>query len=81
MRRDAHSAFPTIANDSICPSRDIIEISGMKSLLVIAIFLMILWLILRVALAITGVALHLLWVAAVILAVLWLFGKLRGSAS
>ena len=51
----------------------------MSKILVLAIFLMILWVILRVALAVTGVFLHLLWILAIILAVLWLVGKLRGS--
>lgn len=51
----------------------------MSKLLALAVFLLILWVVLRVALAITGVFLHLLWVIAVILAVLWLVGKVRGS--
>jgi hypothetical protein len=51
----------------------------MSKLLILAIFLVILWVILRVALAITGVFLHLLWVAAIILAIFWLVGKLRGA--
>lgn len=51
----------------------------MSKLLILAIFLMILWVILRIALAITGVFLHLLWIIAIILAVLWLVGKLRGK--
>lgn len=38
---------------------------------------MILWVVLRVALAITGVFLHLLWVIAIILVILWLVEKLR----
>ena len=51
----------------------------MSKILALAIFLLILWVILRVALAVTGVFLHLLWVIAIILAVLWLVGKLRGG--
>ena len=51
----------------------------MSSLLSLAVFLMILWVILRVALAVTGIFLHLLWIIAIILAVLWLVGLLRGS--
>jgi hypothetical protein len=51
----------------------------MNKLLVLGAFLLILWVILRVALAITGVFLHLLWVAAIILAIIWLVGKLRGG--
>ena len=52
----------------------------MSKVLGLAIFLLILWVVLRVALAITGAFLHLLWIGAIILAVLWLFGKLRGSS-
>lgn len=51
----------------------------MSKLLVLAVFLLVLWVILRVALAITGVFLHLLWIIAAILAVLWVIGKVRGS--
>jgi len=51
----------------------------MSKLLILAVFLVILWVILRVALAITGVFLHLLWVVAIILAIIWLVGKLRGA--
>ena len=55
------------------------NVYAMSKLLVLAVFLLILWVILRVALAVTGVFLHLLWIFAIILAVLWLVGKLRGS--
>lgn len=48
-------------------------------LLSIAVVLLILWVILRVALAVTGVFLHALWIIAVILVVLWLIGKMRGG--
>ena len=51
----------------------------MSKLLGLAVFLLILWVALRVALTITGAFLHLLWIVAIILAVLWLVGKLRGS--
>ena len=51
----------------------------MSKLLVLAIFLLILWVVLRVALAVTGVFLHVLWILAIIFAVMWLIGKLRGS--
>lgn len=50
----------------------------MSKLLVAAVFLLILWVVLRVALAITGVLLHLLWIIPIILVVLWLVGKVRG---
>lgn len=51
----------------------------MSKLLLLAAVLLILWVVLRVALAVTGAFLHLFWIIAVILAVLWLIGKLRGS--
>lgn len=51
----------------------------MNSLLAAAVFLLILWVVLRIALAVTGVFLHLLWIVAIVLAVLWLFGKLKGG--
>ncbi len=51
----------------------------MSKLLVLAILLLVGWVILKVALAITSVSLHLLWIVAVVLAVLWLVGKLRGN--
>ena len=47
----------------------------MSKLLGIAIFLLVLW----VALKITGVFLHLLWVVAIILFVMWVIGKVRGT--
>ncbi len=48
-------------------------------LLSLAIFLLILWIVLRVALALTGVFLHVIWILAVILFVIWLIGKFRGG--
>ncbi len=53
----------------------------MSKLLSLAVFLLILWAVLRIALALTGVFLHLLWIAAIILAVMWLVGKLRGKSA
>ena len=51
----------------------------MSKLLLLAAFLFILWAVLRLALALTGVFLHLIWIAAVVIAVIWLFGKIRGK--
>jgi hypothetical protein len=51
----------------------------MSKVLLLAVVLLIAWVILRVALAVTGAFLHLLWIIAVVLAVMWLVGKLRGS--
>jgi hypothetical protein len=47
----------------------------------LAVALLILWVVLRLALAITSGLLHLLWIAAVIMFVIWLFGKVAGSKS
>jgi len=38
-----------------------------------------LWVILWLALKITGVFLHLLWIIAIILVVMWVIGKIRGN--
>ena len=51
----------------------------MSKLLSLAAALLVLWVILWVALKITGVFLHLLWIAAIVLFVLWLVGKIRGN--
>ena len=51
----------------------------MSKLLSLAVFLLIAWIVLRVALAVTGVFLHALWIIAIILMVMWLLGKMRGS--
>ena len=51
----------------------------MSKLLSLAVFLLIALIILRVALAVTGVFLHALWIIAIILVVMWLLGKMRGS--
>jgi hypothetical protein len=51
----------------------------MSKLLSLAVSLLILWVILWVAFKITGFFLHLLWIAAIVLFVMWLVGKLRGS--
>ena len=49
----------------------------MKAFIAIAVLLMIAWVVLRVALAITSGLLHLLWIVALVLAVLWAWGKMR----
>lgn len=43
-----------------------------RSLLWIALLLVGLWLVARVVLALTSVALHLLWIGALLFAILWL---------
>jgi len=51
----------------------------MHKLLILAVLLLIVWVVLRVALALTGAFLHLFWIIAIVLVVLWIIGKLRGS--
>lgn len=41
------------------------------SFIFLALVLMVVWVVLRVALAVTGLALHLLWIGAIICAVIW----------
>lgn len=53
----------------------------MNAVIGLAIFLMIAWLVLRVALAITSGLLHLLWIAAVIMFFVWLIGLLRAPSA
>ena len=45
----------------------------------LALVLMVLWVVLKVALAITSVALHLLWIGAIIFFVCWIFGQFTGN--
>ena len=51
----------------------------MRGLLILAVFLVIAWVILRIALAVTGAVLHLLWIAAIVLAVIWLIDLVSGK--
>jgi hypothetical protein len=53
----------------------------MNSLALLALILIIAWVVLKMALAVTSVALHLLWVGALVLLVIWAFGKLRGRSA
>ena len=48
------------------------------ALILLAIGLIVIWIVLRVALAVTSVALHVLWVLAIIFAIIWLINHLRG---
>jgi hypothetical protein len=48
------------------------------ALIFFAIILVIIWVVARVTLAVTSVALHVLWIVAIILAVIWLIGRLKG---
>ncbi|MEZ0276037.1 MAG: hypothetical protein ACAH88_14110 [Roseimicrobium sp.] len=49
------------------------------SLIWLALTLMVVWVVLKIALAITSGLLHLLWIAAIIFAVFWIFGQLTGK--
>lgn len=51
----------------------------MNYLVWVAIVLAVLWVVLRVALAVTGGFLHLLWIGAVIALIVWLVGRMRGA--
>lgn len=48
------------------------------TLLWLAIVLVIAWVVLRLAVAVTGFALHLLWIAGLVLFVMWLINFVRG---
>lgn len=52
---------------------------GMNALAWFALILFVVWLVLKLALAITSGLLHLVWLAAVVMLVMWLFNKVRGS--
>lgn len=45
------------------------------SLIWIAVALVVIWILARVVLAVTSVALHLLWVVAIIVAIVWVVGR------
>jgi hypothetical protein len=47
--------------------------------ILIAVLLMIVWVIAKVTLAVTSLALHLLWIVAIILMVVWLIGRLKAG--
>lgn len=51
----------------------------MHTFLWLAVVLVILWIILKFALALTGAALHLLWIAAIIMLIIWVINMVRGS--
>jgi len=49
----------------------------MNTLVWLAVVLLVGWIILRVALAVTSGLLHLLWIAAIVMFVVWVFRKLK----
>ena len=53
----------------------------MNAIAWLAVVLLILWVILRLAVAITSGLLHILWIAAIIMFVVWAVGKVRGSGT
>lgn len=53
----------------------------MNSLAWIAAVILILWIVLSVALAITSGILHLLWIVALVMLAVWLYNKFRGRAA
>ena len=50
-----------------------------NSLIWLAVGLFVLWIILRLTLAFTGGLLHLLWIGAILFAVIWLFRNVSGG--
>lgn len=44
----------------------------------LAILLAVLWIVARLVLALSGVFLHILWIAALVFFAIWLFGALTG---
>ena len=57
-------------------TRDTVRMK-MKVLVVIAILLVVAWIVLRIALAITSGLLHLLWVVALVMLVMWAWDRIR----
>ena len=49
----------------------------MKALIAIALLLIIAWVVLRIALAITSGLLNLLWIVALVMLVMWVWEKIR----
>jgi hypothetical protein len=47
------------------------------ALIFLALVLVVIWIVARVVLAITSVALHALWILAIILAILWFVNRAR----
>jgi len=53
----------------------------MNALAGLALFLIVVWLVLKIALEVTSGLLHLIWIAAVVMLIVWAVGKLRGGSS
>lgn len=52
-----------------------------NALVGLAVVFLVLWIVLRLALAVTTGLLHLLWIAAVLMFIIWLVGKFRRPKS
>jgi hypothetical protein len=50
----------------------------MRSLLYIAVLLIIIWVVARVIAGVAGALLNILWIVALVMLVIWLFGLLTG---
>ena len=48
------------------------------ALIFLAVILVVIWIVARLVLAVTSLALHLLWVVAIVLAIVWIIGRLKG---
>ncbi len=48
------------------------------TLIWLAVVLVVIWIVARVVLALTSLALHLLWIAAIILGLIWLVRRFMG---
>jgi hypothetical protein len=51
----------------------------MKGLIAIALLLIVAWVVLRVALAVTSGLLHVLWIVAIIMLCVWAWGQLKAK--
>jgi hypothetical protein len=52
--------------------------AGMRSLLYIAILLVVIWIVARVIAGVASVLLNILWIVALVMLVIWLFGLVTG---
>ncbi|HEX8280674.1 MAG TPA: hypothetical protein VF551_04810 [Chthoniobacterales bacterium] len=50
----------------------------MNSLVWLAVVLVVVWIVARIFLAVTSALLHLLWIAAIVFFVIWIFRKVTG---
>jgi hypothetical protein len=55
--------------------------SDMQNLIWIALVLIVIWAVARLVAGVAGVLLNLLWIAAIVLLLIWLFGVITGSGA